>query len=317
MFRVHGLAARRQAQDGGQGIHQRSGGRRLGQGDEPGFVTPERSLPGSDFQRQARFAATAGAVQGEQPPLSAGQVLADLLQFRLPSDQGRDRHWQPGRRRAEWPMRQRAAPDRRGQGLGFILRLDPQFGQQRSVESLVLPQRRVAALVLCQGTQQQPLGSFVPGLQAQQPPGVAGRSPVLTLRQMCISQRLQSGTDLLAQLLTADQQPFVKGQAIGGIKMCQQFASVDLDGPGKLRQAGRTDLQPAVGMAFGSSQQRLEGHHVQPIITLAVEADRLGFDQQMGRIGGLVVQGAAQAREGLAQVLEALLLRLLGPEERG
>ena len=182
LLHLQGAARRPEVQPSGQRVHQSLCRRRPGQGHEPHAVVPEGSLLGGGLQRQARLAAATGTVQGEQPPIPAGQRVGELLALGFPPDERRGRCRQQGGRGAGVHVGQRAGLDLLHQGQGFVFGLESQLVRQRLAKGPVVLQSGVATIAQRQSAQQQLLSSFVPGVQVQQPPGVAARRFGLSTR---------------------------------------------------------------------------------------------------------------------------------------
>jgi hypothetical protein len=195
--------------------------------------------------------------------------------------------------------------------------LDAKLRGQSLAESLVVLQGSVAPFPQGQGAKQQAVGPFIPRVQLKQSTGIVSSGIMVALRKVRTAQGLEDCASLSCQLFSLQKEPLIEEQAANRMKVGQELAAKELGGAGKPGQAAGTYVQPTMRMVFGACYKELECHHIQPIVALGIESDRLALGEQMWHRRFPIPESSAEAGKGLAQVLEALRSGLIGPEEDG
>ncbi len=266
------------------------------------------------LQRQAGLAHAARPDQREQATVGVVEPLGDVGQFRRPPDEGGQLNGQVVRR-LRW-RGQRFGFDFPAQRLRSRRRRDAQFRFQGAAARLVLGQGGAALAAQRQCAHQLLVRFFPPGLQFHLPPGVALYGVPFPPLRVAGGQAVQHLNGLSVQRFALQQEPLFKRGTIQK-EPGQQVAAIQGRGLAQALLACAAGLEMAVGVLSAGGDEVAEGGYIEPVVAARVELDGRAGDEEEGRIGLRVANGAAQAVEGLAEGVQGVGLGLFGPEEGG
>jgi hypothetical protein len=136
-----------------------------------------------------------------------------------------------------------------------------------------------------------PLGRSVQRVQRHPSTGVGDSGFILPLGAESLYQSLQGRRHLLAQTLRLEELPVVKLGAVRQGETGHKVAGVQVDGFRQSSQAIGAQFRSGTVVLLRSGYAALEGLHVQPQLSLGVQADLLPVDGQCLGTKGLFEPG--------------------------
>ena len=155
------------------------------------------------------------------------------------------------------------------------------------------------------------MGLLLKGVQFHPATGAIACSRAIAASFIAIGKARQGGGSLPAKPLSHQHSPVLKCRAAFEGEPLQEIASVE----------GDCLLQ--LGGCRPISQHVAECLHVDPVVALLVELDRLARDEQeglslaLGRLRIPISKGASEGGQGMAQAAAGTALGMLWPEQTG